>query len=342
MTARVRNLLLLMLALLYVAGPAMATDWLKKMESLNIPKPEAALKRLSIKSISLQEIQLLLETSVDNPYPLGLPKLGLDAGMNIEGTRLFKSSTQPVSIGAKQTASVPFNVGLKYQDLVNIYKKVKGKEALQLSMDGNLQLPLPVQKLQAKGLFFKGMPQKLSFPFKAQHLLPSVLPAIALRGFKILQPTTDDIKSAVNSDAIVQTVSSYVDSLLNPKKKNPGAASKAGLSSVDFPINTEFQLVLTNSAAAKVLFEALNYELYLGKEKFLGGQSTKIENKGQESIVTVKTAFPIKSVSSGIAAAIKAHKAVYQLKGSSGLDVPALAADAKVPFNFDQKGNLSW
>lgn len=65
---------------------------------------------------------------------------------------------------------------------------------------------------------------------------------------------------------------------------NPGSAASAGLSKVDLPISTEFKLVLNNNAAAKVAFSTVKYDLFLGAEKFLAGNSTQIENKGRSRL----------------------------------------------------------
>jgi LEA14-like dessication related protein len=333
---------LLLVVFLFSAGPLLATDLLHQLERVNIPKPTVGLKGVSIKSITLEDIQLLLETDVNNPYPIGLPGLGMNVNLNIEGTRLLKLSNSKVTAPAKQATAVPFDLKLKYQDLVNIYKKVTGKEVLSMDLDGAVSLPLPVDKLKKRGLFFQGMPRQLAFPFKTGHALPAVLPKIDLRNFRIIQPSTQDIKSAVKTDQLADRALNFVSALLSSGGKNPGSAVKAGLADVDLPINTEFEIAMSNSAASRIAFETLNYDLFLGKEKFLGGRSTKIENRGKESIVTVKTSFPLRSVSAGIASAIKARKTAFRLSGGSDLQVPALPGDGKVPFNFNKTGDLKW
>lgn len=318
----------------YAAG-----SLLDGFNKLNIPKPSMDFKKVGIQGINLDAIKLRLETAVNNPYPIGLPKAGMDLNLNIEGTTLAKVASGAVAMAASKSTSVPFDLSLKFQDVVNIYKKVTGKEALDLGVAGAVKIPLPVKQLKSKGLYFKGMPTELKFPFKAEKLLPSVLPAIALKDFKILQPSGDAIKAAAG-DALVGVATSFLTSLLSGK--DPGSAAKAGLGSVDLPIQTEFKLALTNSAAAKVAFESLQYTLNLGGEKFLSGKSTHVENKGKESFVTVKTSFPLKSVSAGIAKAVSARKASFKLVGNSGMKIPSLGGDGDVPFDFDTKGDLKW
>lgn len=334
---------LLLSAGVMISSSAYATgsllDQLGKLDKYNIPKPSVDLKKVGIKGISLTEIQLRLETAINNPYPVGLPQAGMNLNMNLEGTPLAKVASGGVAILAKKATAVPFDIKFAYSDLVTIYKKVVGKEALALGIDGKVGLPLPIKKLKAKGLYFKGMPAQLDFPFKADKFLPAVLPAINLRDFKIIQPTPDQIKAAAGAQ-LATAATSFLNSLLSGT--NPGSAAQAGLSKVDLPINTEFKLVLNNNAAAKVAFSTLKYDLFLGAEKFLAGNSTQIENKGQESIVTVKTSFPLKSVSAGIAKAVSAKKASFKLMGNSGMKIPALGGDGDVPFNFDTKGDLKW
>lgn len=323
-----------------VSGSAIASgNLLDQLDKFNIPKPSVVLKHVGIKNITLQDIQLVLETAVDNPYPVQLPAAGMDLNLNVEGTPLAKIANGNVRMAAKKATSVPFDVKIGYQDIVNIYKKITGKEALGLGLAGNVKLPLPVKQLKSKGLYFKGMPTELKFPFKADKLLPAVLPAISLKNFKINQPSADQIKASAGA-TLAASATTFLESLLSGK--DPGSAVKAGLGNVDLPIETTFQLVLNNNAAAKVAFENLKYDLKLGTEKFLSGNSTQIENKGNESIVTVKSTFPLKSVSSGIAAAVSAKKASFKLTGMSGMKIPALGGDGSVPFNFDTKGDLAW
>ncbi len=134
---------------------------------------------------------------------------------------------------------------------------------------------------------------------------------------------------------------SYLDGLLGGKKTNIGSAAQAGLSNVDIDVATEFEIALANKAAAALKFSDLKYDLELNGEKFLSGVPVNIINSGKESIVKVKTSFPLKSVSSGIADAIRKRSSDFKLQGLSGLTVPGLP-EGTMSFDYDKKGNFKW
>lgn len=67
-----------------------------------VPKPEFSFESLNIKEITLTDITLNMVTSVENPYPLSLPKSLLEMDLNIEGTKLSHISTDLGAIESKK------------------------------------------------------------------------------------------------------------------------------------------------------------------------------------------------------------------------------------------------
>ncbi|BDA78754.1 hypothetical protein LPTSP3_g16840 [Leptospira kobayashii] len=300
-----------------------------------VPKPEFSFESLNIKEITLTDITLNMVTSVENPYPLSLPKSLLEMDLNIEGTKLSHISTDLGAIESKKTKDLSFEIKIKYEDIVKLYQKIPGKALLTVGIDGNLKVPLP------SSLAMVGQ-DSISFPFQKQREIPAVLPSVDIKNFKILIPTKDQITSSANTSTVANTAISFLDGLLSGKSKTQAAqsAASAGLSNLDLKLNTEFDLNFQNKAASELLFQDLNYDLKLGGEKFLNGTPKEIINNGKESIVKVNTAFPVNTISSGLYKTIQSKTAGFDLNGGSGLQVPGLGETMK--FNYAKNGKFSW
>ena len=107
-------------------------------------QPTFSLKSVDITKITLENISLKVLTSVRNPYPIALPKSILDMNVMIEGTNLAKFSKIDLGkIEASSSKDLPVDVIMKYSDLMDIYKKLPGKELLDVKLDGVLNIPIP-------------------------------------------------------------------------------------------------------------------------------------------------------------------------------------------------------
>ncbi len=300
-----------------------------------IPKPEFTFESLSIKEITLTDITLKMETTLENPYPVGLPKSLLNMDLKIEGTKLTHISTDLGEIQAKATKSLPFELKIKYSDLVKIYQSIPGKALLVVGLDGNVKVPLPAS-LASVGQ------DSISFPFQKEREIPAVLPSVEIQNFVIRMPTKEEIVSQSNTTAVANAAFNYLDSLLSKKAKKQSAQSavSAGLSDLKINLNTDFDLKFQNKAASELLFQGLNYDLKLGGENFLKGTPKEIINNGKESIVKVSTAFPLTQISQGLYKTIQTKTAAFDLGGSSGMKVPGL--EEGINFQYNKAGKFSW
>lgn len=297
-------------------------------------QPTFSLKSVDITKITLENISLKVLTSVRNPYPVALPKSILDMNVMIEGTNLAKFSKMDLGkIEASASKDLTVDVLMKYSDLMDIYKKLPGKELLDVKLDGVLNVPIP-EAYQVAGK------KSFDFPFTQGKKIPAVLPTIDIRNFKIIKPEPASIANSAKDGASAAAMN-YLDGLLSGKKTSVGSAAQAGLSNVDIDVATEFEIALANKAAAALKFSDLKYDLQLNGEKFLSGVPVDIINTGTESIVKVKTSFPLKSLSSGIADAIQKRSSDFKLQGLSGLNVPGLP-DGTMNFDYDKKGTFKW
>jgi len=296
-------------------------------------KPSIDFKSLNIEKITLEDITLKMLTSVKNPYPISLPRSDLNLKVSIEGNPLTNLNLNLGNVASRSEQPLPFNVQMKYQDLKKIYDSIPSKELLAVKLDGVISLPIPAS-YQIAGK------ESFDFPFSESRNIPSILPNIEIKNFKMIKPEPAQVLNQVNSAQVGQAAVSYLEGLLGGKKTSLSSAASAGLSGVDINIDTLFEIVLKNQAASQVNFSDLKYDLSLKGEKFLSGSPEQILNQGKESVVKVKTTFPLRSLSSGLVEAIQKRSADFQLKGNSGLKVPGISEI--INFDYDKKGNFSW
>ncbi|MCE9502117.1 MAG: LEA type 2 family protein [Leptospira sp.] len=308
------------------------------MESGLIKKPEFNFERVEVTTITLSEVNLKLITTVKNPYPISLPKSELKLDLEIEGQKFTSLKSDLGAIKADSTEPLPFDLKVKYSDLLAIYKKLKGKEAFSMKLKGNLDIPIPASIRTVPGI-----PEKVTFPFEAVRDLPAILPAITIKNFRILKPSVEKIANEnKNPEVLVKKATSFLNNLLDKKGGSVTSAVEAGLQELDLSVDAEFDIALKNESNATLQFENMNYDLFLGTEKFLSGNSQTIKNEGKESIITVKTSFPLKGVTQSIANAVKNRKTDFKLSGTSGIRIPALPGEGLLNFQYDKTGSFSW
>lgn len=298
-----------------------------------VNKPTVQFKSLAIERITLEDITLKMLTSVKNPYPITLPRSDLKLKLSIEGTHLTNLNMDLGKISAKGEQPLPFSIPMKYQDLKRIYESIPGKEILGVRLDGIVSLPIP-SNYQVAGK------EAFDFPFSESKDIPALLPTIDIKNFKMIKPDPAKVLAQADSATAGQAAVSYLEGLLGGKKPSLGSAVSQGLSGVDVEIDTLFEIVLKNQASSQINFNDLKYDLSLKGEKFLAGTPDQIVNNGKESVVKVKTTFPLRSLSSGLAEAIQKKTADFQLKGNSGLKIPGIAE--KINFDYAKKGNFTW
>ncbi|PJZ64987.1 hypothetical protein EHQ27_04790 [Leptospira wolffii] len=300
-----------------------------------IDKPSFILEKVSIAEINLNEIRLKVDSKVKNPYPVPLPATNLDTNILIEGQQFTKAKTKIPSVGGNSNKAVPVDLVFSYNDLAELYKKVPGKTDLMVKVQGTVSLPIPEKYKSVAGR------DALDFPFEEERQIPAVLPDIEIRNFRIIKPDPSTILSSAGTEDLAKKATSFLDSLLGSQKKSPGSAVAAGLSALDLKVDTEFDIILKNRASSRLQFSEFEFELSLEKEKFLTGQPTKIENKGQESVLSIRTSFPLGSVTQGIANAVTKKSAAFRLVGKATTEAPEIGT-GPIPFKFDKSGSFGW
>ncbi|MCC5813284.1 MAG: hypothetical protein JJT78_00885 [Leptospira sp.] len=280
-----------------------------------IPKPEFSLAGMKIKEVNLSELTLTLNSVVKNPYNVTLPtsKLGLD--MAIEGMKLSHIDTDLGAIDAKSTKTLPFDIKLKYTDLLKFYKSYPSKESLDMNFKGDLKLPIP-QNYQIAGQ------NEISFPIDYTSPIPSLQPSVELSNFSVAMPDLTKLAT--------QTATNYLGGLF-------GGSTEAESPSID----TSFDLKFSNNSPAKFLLSDLKFDLELEGNSFLKGAPKEIIQEDTSNIVKVKTEIPIVDAGSSLISTLKNKTARYNLKGLSGISFPGIRSE-KSDFNYATNGTLKW
>jgi hypothetical protein len=270
---------------------------------------------MKIKNVSLSELTLTLNSVVKNPYNVGLPTSKLDLDMAIEGMKLSHIDTDLGAIEAKSTKTLPFDIKLKYTDLLKFYKNYPTKDALDMNFKGNLKLPIP-QNYQLAGQ------KEISFPVDYTSPIPSLQPRVELSNFSVSMPDLTKLAT--------QTATNFLGGML-------GGSTQTESPSID----TSFDLKFSNNSPAKFLLSDLNFDLELEGNSFLKGAPKEIIQEDTSNIVKVKTEIPIVDAGSSLISTLKNKTARYNLKGLSGISFPGIRSE-KSDFNYATNGTLKW
>lgn len=298
--------------------------------------PGFSLDRWEFTGIDLQKLSLRLHTTVENPYPVAVPRAVTDLGLGLEGAELFRIKTDvDGGIAARGSRALQFDVQLPYTGLINAYQRLPSAETLKLSLTGPVKLYLP------ENASIPGLLDHATIDVKQDAEFPAVKPSIEIRNFSIQRPTADDLTGAVGP-LLAGVAGAYIDRLLSDTGTAPGSAFASGLANLDFNLTTEYEIVLKNEAAARLDFTKLNYSLFLENKKLFDGVSSNIENTGDESVVKIVTSLPLRSITSGLSRAIKSKNAGFRLSGDAGFDIPSMPFDDLLNLDFNQTGRLTW
>ncbi len=299
--------------------------------------PSINFEKIELTGIDLEKLSVRLHTRLDNPYAFALPRAATDFGLEIEGAKLAQLKTDLSNGVAKRSETpIPFDVEIPYKGILEVYQRLPGKETFNVRLNGPAQLFLPEQAR------LPGLPESMTLDLDQSREIPALRPNIEVRNFSIQKPTSSDLVSAVGP-VLAVALETYLNRLLGDGGSPPGAAT-AILGRLDYRLKTEYELVLKNEAAAQMDFTKVNYALALEGRPFFEGIGTEIvkDELTGASIVKVQTEFPIVSITSSIARAIKYKNANFRLSGDAGLDLPDFPVSDLLKLKFDKAGKLDW
>ncbi len=229
-----------LLIILGLSGPIMAFKIPDSLNSLkkSIPKPTADLKKVSVKSISLRDIDLLFHIEIYNPYPVSLKLRDVGYTFMVEGKQFFKTKTEkPLSIKARKKKINIFRVSLKFADIMKIIKDYKNREYLNCQSKVRLELWLPKSVRKALG-------RSIAFSFKHNTTLPAVKPKINIANFKVKMPSYSDIQRALLKEKkkiSTKNAAKMFSDILSGKS----AKKIMDPTSIDVPIKVNFDINLS-------------------------------------------------------------------------------------------------
>lgn len=299
-------------------------------------KPEARLERTDIDSITLQDITLLFDVRISNPYPVGISLAGITTKFSIDKNQFFETGTKDeLKIPAKESALNTFKVNLKYADIINIIKDYSKKEYLDCDIEGVISLAVPKTGLP-------GIPEKLDFPYKMSKKIPALKPRIAIKGFTIKKPSTDDIKKAVLANAgklnFLDAVS-LVDKLL--KGDYAGAFKTIKPEDLDLKFDINFDIELKNETKNRINFSYFNYDFFLNADKMVDGRTTDIKTVENTTVLGVKNTVSLRTFSRTIVNALQNKSGDFNLKGETAVKLPDEIKKEPLKLMLDEKGKLN-
>ncbi|MDD5065552.1 MAG: LEA type 2 family protein [bacterium] len=299
-------------------------------------KPEAKLEKTDIDSITLQDITLLFDVKITNPYPVAINLAGVSTKFSIDGNQFFETGTKDqLKIPAKDSAMNTFKVNLKYADIINIIKDYSKKDYLNCDIEGVISLAVPRTGIP-------GVPEKLDFPYKLSKKIPALKPQIAIKGFSIKKPSTDEIKKAVlasGKSLNILDVISLVDKLLKGNYAEAFKVVKAEDLDLKFDIN--FNIELKNETQNKIDFSYFNYDFFLNSDKMVSGQTTDIKTTDNTTLLAVKNTVSLRAFSQTIVNAIRDKAGDFSLKGETAIKLPDEIKKEPLKLSLDEKGRLN-
>ncbi len=304
--------------------------------------PDAKIENISIKQVSMFDIDLRITLSIKNPYPLAIRLSKIESVLKIEGNQLLKPSfPEGIDIQASETSMVPVELNIKFADLIEILKTIGTKEDLNCEIIGKIYLYLPFK--------IEGVPQDWPFEFSISKKIPAMQPTINIINFKIEQPNIQEIKQSIIDtgmqikDQAVNSVMTVCSNLLAPAPKIPAPAlPEIKPTDIDLKITISFDIELKNKSNAKLIFKNLQYNFFFSGYNLIQGNTIEIQNDNNRSVLQVKNVFSSKALAQAIIDTISKHKASYKITGQSLINLGGVFENFKTVFKFDAGGEFSW
>ena len=296
-------------------------------------KPEARIKDFDIKSISLQDVTLLFDIEISNPYPVGLKLDNIDLTFFVENKQFMKTGTEKgLRIEAQGKKSSIFTVNLKYTDIMKIVKDYASKDYLDCLADVAITIPLPE---------IPGLQKNISFNYKLKKKIPAIKPSIAISGFSVQMPSRDDIVRALKKSGRSLKDTAKIYKMINAILSGKDPGSIVDLASLDLKLKVNFDIVMKNSTKATLAFQDLNYDFLVNGGKLVDGVTRDIKHNGSVSTLSVSNEFSTKALGKPILNAFRSRKGTFHLKGTAMIKLPDSVKKAPLPLKFDEEGRFN-
>jgi LEA14-like dessication related protein len=302
---------------------------------LQIPeKPGATIKDFDIQSISLQDITLLFDVEISNPYPVPLKLDSASFTFFVENKQFLKTAAgQGLNLTPRGVKSSVFTVNLKYADIVKIVKDYAARDYLNCMVDMVITIPLPE--------IARGLPKNLTFNYKLEKKIPAIKPTISIENFRVQMPSENDIIQALNKSGRSLADKARIYSLISSILSGRDPGSVLDLTSLDLKLKVNFDILMKNHTKARLDFQNLDYDFLLNGSKLVDGSTKDIRNSGSVSVLQISNEFSTKSMGRPLLNAFKSKTASFQLKGAALVKMPDEIRKTPLSLKFDEKGGLS-
>ncbi len=301
--------------------------------AFDIPKPSAEVKRFQVDAISLRDITFLFEVGVKNPYPVNLSFDGLRLNFSVEGTSVFKATNQGgFTVPARGEKANTFTVTLPYEGIIALVKDYTSKEWLNTVIDGVLIIPLPKMP---------GLPQDISFNYKFEKKIPAIKPHVAITGFTVTPPSTEEVRKALikaGSRVPPDRALGVFKDLVNGKKN---ATPPMDPTELDVPLRVSFTLEIKNDAKAKLSFTNLHYDLFVNDDSLIVGESSQVVHQADRTLVTITNEFSSKKLSKKVKTLFSERKGTFSVQGKASIKLPDEIRKESLPLNFTEGGTFT-
>ncbi len=304
--------------------------------SLFKKKPEASIEKFDIESITLQDITLLFDVKITNPYPVSIKLDKVTSKFTIENNQLFETFTkEPFEINANNSAMNPINVTLKYLDIIKIVKDYTKKDYLNCVIEGDIILAIPKTGVP-------GIPESYTFPYKVSKQIPALKPNISIKNFTIKKPSKTEITKAIKDSSKnlnFLDVIKIIDKLLSGDYSGVFKVIKP--EDLDLKFDVNFDIELKNDTKSPIKFDRFNYDFFLNDDKLVKGETTDIKTVENKTILRVQNRISLKTFSQSIGKALQNKTGDFRLKGETAIKLPDSIKKEPLKLSLDEKGTLN-
>ncbi len=111
----------------------------------SIRKPRVRITAVELEALSFSGVTLRFDVQIDNPNPIGIELSGFDYELEIEKNPFLSGEVdQKLSIAARGQSVVPIPVDLDFDQLLNTFAELAGKEEARLRLSAGFSFDLPI------------------------------------------------------------------------------------------------------------------------------------------------------------------------------------------------------
>ncbi len=307
--------------------------WGASVNALDFPKPTAEIKRFQVEAITLRDVTFLFDLAVKNPYPLGLSFKGMTLDFNVEGAKVFTTSSKGgFTVPANGQKSNTFTVTLTYEAVMKLVSAYASKDWLSTVINGVLIIPLPS---------IPGLPKDVSFKYSLSTKIPAIKPRLAIINFTVKPPSLEQVGAGVTKAGKNVDAGKALGVIKNLLEGKTPSAPVIDPAQIDVPITVSFTLEIKNDAKGPLSFNKLGYELYVNGDRLVTGESSKVVKQGDSYLITVDNVFSTSRLTKNVKALFSARKGSFGVKGSAQLKLPDEIRKEPIPLSFDESGSFS-